>query len=121
MSTSPRTYGDGSLARELEHHLRELVVRCGADDTPDLQGKTERCVAQIIEALAQTSSDERSLSPLDVVRIRAGKFAATLTPPSLYRDAKRLAAMRAEIHEIARAFVGAEGAEGSRFFRGQPK
>lgn len=121
MSTSPRSYSDATLARELEHNLLALVIRYGAVETPDLQGKTARCVAQIVDALAETSSDERSLSPLDVVRIRAGKFAATLTPPALYRDAKRLAAMRSDIHEMACAFVGSEGAAGSRFARGQPK
>lgn len=121
MSTSPRSYSDVALARELEHNLRALVIRYGAVETPDLQGKTARCVAQIVAALSETSTDERSLSPLDVVRIRAGKFAATLTPAALYRDAKRLAALRADIHAMARAFVGAEGAEGSRFLPGQPK
>jgi hypothetical protein len=95
-----------------EQALGELIVRHGGARNPSLEAQ---CVAQIVAALAETSADGASLSKLDVVRIRAGKFAATRLPAALYRDAPRLAALRAEIGRIARSFVGDEGAEGSRF------
>lgn len=96
-------------------------MRYGASDDENLDSKVARCVAQIEEALKETSTDSKSLSPLDVVRIRAGKFAASLTAPSVFRDPRQLAALRAEIHGMALAFVGDEGAEGSRFPPGQRK
>lgn len=50
-----------------------------------------------------------------MVRIRAGKFAATRLPAALYQDPQQLGALRAEIARIAREFVGEAGARGSRF------
>ena len=107
--------------RALEQALRALLLRYGAVDGPDLDSKVMGCVTQIEEALAATANDSKSLSPLDVVRIRAGKFAASLTPPAVFRDPRRLMALRAEIHEMALSFVGEAGAEGSRFLPGQRK
>jgi hypothetical protein len=95
-----------------EQALGELIVRFGGSRH---EGREASCVAQIVTALAETAADGSSLSKLDVVRIRAGKFAATRLPAALYRDPQKLAALRAEIGRIARDFVGDEGAEGSRF------
>jgi hypothetical protein len=95
-----------------EQALGELVERHGGTRRPNLEAA---CVAQIVTALGETAADGSSLSRLDVVRIRAGKFAATRLPAALYRDPARLAALRADIAQIAREFVGSEGAEGSRF------
>ncbi len=121
MQKSPIDSADGRSQRTFEHTLRAVLVRHGAADTPDLERKIARCVAQIVAALAETSSDSTSLSPLDVVRIRAGKFAATLTPPAAFRDPARLLALRAELHTVALAFVGESGAEGTRFAPRQRK
>ncbi len=104
--------------RELERALYDLVLRYGAGVGPELRSKVERCVQQIQDALTETARDSKSLSPLDVVRIRAGKFAASLTPPSVFRDPAQLSRLRAEIHEMAHAFVGPSGAQGSRFWPG---
>jgi hypothetical protein len=107
--------------REFTHGLGKLIERFGG--TRDAAAEA-RCVAQIVEALSETAQDGQgetrlgcgeSLSPLDVVRIRAGKFAATRLPPALYRDPSALTALRGEIHRLARAFVGEAGSQGSRF------
>jgi hypothetical protein len=98
--------------REFTHGLGKLIERFGG--TRDAAAEA-RCVAQIVEALSETAQDGESLSPLDVVRIRAGKFAATRLPPALYRDPSALTALRGEIHRLARAFVGEAGSQGSRF------
>ena len=95
-----------------EQALGELIEHHGGTRNPALEAA---CVAQIVTALGETSADGASLSKLDVVRIRAGKFAATRLPAALYREPASLAALRAEIARIARDFVGAAGAQGSRF------
>jgi hypothetical protein len=40
---------------------------------------------------------------------------ATRLPPTIYQDAAKLAALRAEIGRIAKRFVGEGGAQGSRY------
>jgi hypothetical protein len=97
---------------ELTHELGRLIERFHG--RRDLE-REAACVAQIEEALDETSSDGGSLSPLDVVRIRLGKFAATRLPAALYKDASALTAMRGEINRMARDFVGEAGRKGSRF------
>jgi hypothetical protein len=99
-------------ARELTHELGKLIERFGG--TRDLE-REALCVAQIEAALAETASDGQSLSPLDVVRIRLGKFAATRLPADVYKNPSALTALRGEIHRIARAYVGEAGSQGSRF------
>jgi hypothetical protein len=92
--------------------LGELIERHGGARSPNLEAA---CVAQIVTALGETSADGASLSRLDVVRIRAGKFAATRLPAALYRDPAALAELRADIARISSEFVGSGGARGSRF------
>ena len=107
MPNVPRNPGS-----ELTHELGRLIERFNGKR--DLE-REAACVAQIVEALSETASDGESLSPLDVVRIRLGKFAATRLPASLYKDPSALTAMRGEINRMARAFVGEAGQKGSRF------
>jgi hypothetical protein len=99
-------------SRELTHALGKLIERFGGTRNTALEAA---CVAQIESALAETSDDGASLSQLDVVRIRAGKFAATRLPAALYRDPAALAALSSEILGLAKAFVGDQGSQGSRF------
>lgn len=95
-----------------EQALGELIERHGGARNQNLEAA---CVAQIVTALRETAADGASLSALDVVRIRAGKFAATRLPAALYRDPAKLAALRADIARISSEFVGSAGAQGSRF------
>jgi hypothetical protein len=97
---------------ELTHELGKLIERFGG--TRDLE-REALCVAQLEAALGETASDGQSLSPLDVLRIRLGKFAATRLPAHVYKNASALAALRGEIHRIARAYAGEAGSQGSRF------
>ncbi len=108
-------------AARLAQRLHALLVQYGAIASATLDSKIAHCVLQIEEAVRDTATDSKSLSPLDVVRIRLSKFAATLTPPALFRDPPELARLRAEIHEMAMEFVGDAGSEGSRFPKLAPK
>ena len=103
---------DPQRTSELTHELGRLIERF--EGKRDLEREAD-CVAQIEAALAETASDGQSLSPLDVVRIRLGKFAATRLPASVYKNPSTLTALRGEIHRMAKAYVGDAGSEGSRF------
>jgi hypothetical protein len=115
MEKRPPNAPSEAQCREFRHELGDLIARFGGTRSTDLEDKLTRCVAQIVDALASSSSDGRSLSPLDVVRIRAGKFAATQLPPGVFRDPAQLAALRRAIHDLALPFVGEAGSRGSRF------
>jgi hypothetical protein len=104
-----------SLPGEIEHAFLAVLLRHGATSTPALEERVARCVVQLREALRETERDGRSLSPLDVARIRFGKFAATVLSPAVFRDPHTLAQLRADVAGIARDFVGPAGTRGSRF------
>jgi hypothetical protein len=92
------------LRGQLEAQLRALLARHGSPEAAERAPITE-AVEQLELALAAASEDGRSLSRLEIARIRLGKFLASRLPPELYRDPPKLAALRAEIHAIARDWL----------------
>jgi len=98
---------------DFERAFRDLLVRFGADPSAELDAQVARAVAQMVDALAPghvEAVDEgegrgASLSPRDVVRVRANKFAATCVPASVYRERVRLARLRREIQLLAEAWL----------------
>lgn len=88
-----------------EEGLVALLARHGAVDGPPLRDAVREAVDHMLDALGETSLDGTSLSPLDVVRIRANKLAAVHLAPSLWRTPRALAALRAEIHALAAAWL----------------
>jgi hypothetical protein len=105
---------DPACRAELERALAALLVRYGASEA-GLADAVRLAIDASEDALAASASDGRSLSPLDVLRIRAGKFAATRVPAAVFRDAARIAALRREIHTLCTAALPDEAARGSRF------
>jgi hypothetical protein len=91
-----------------------VLMRFGADEL-GLREAVTRAVDESIAAWSATADDGGSLSALDVLRIRAGKFAATRLPAALYRDAAQLAALRREILRLSEALLGPDGQRGRRF------
>ncbi|MET0341949.1 MAG: hypothetical protein ABW252_13170 [Polyangiales bacterium] len=89
-----------------EEGLLALLAGHGAVDGPRLREAVRDAVDHTLDALSETALDGTSLSPLDVVRIRANKLAAVHLPPSLWRAPRTLAALRAEIHALAAAWLG---------------
>jgi hypothetical protein len=95
---------DQLAARQrFERGLYGLIARYGAPRDGVLEGAVAACVEQMREALIQSTGG--SLSGLDVVRIRAGKFAAAHLPAVVFRYPKQLAALRAEILPLASAWL----------------
>lgn len=92
---------------QLVDGLRALIARYG-DAATAASAPVNRAVEQLREALASGAEDGNSLSALDIARIRLGKFAASRLPPEVWRDPTRLAALRAEILELARRWLGNE-------------
>jgi hypothetical protein len=84
--------------------LRALILRYGGDEHA-LDARLESSVQQLVVALQESSLDGQSLSPVTVVQIRSGKFAASQLPATLYRDPSRLAALRAELRTLAIALT----------------
>jgi hypothetical protein len=105
---------DPARRAELEGALGALLVRYGAAEA-GLPDAVRGAISASEEALEASASDGRSLSPLDVLRIRAGKFAAARVPAAVFRDPARLAALRREIHTLCVAALPADAARGSRF------
>jgi hypothetical protein len=98
-----------------EQALRGLISRFGVADGPALATAVRMGVDGMLEALQESDSDGESLSPLDVVRIRANKLLATQLPPRVFRDARQLATLRAEVRCLCEAWLGPEARRGSRF------
>lgn len=98
-----------------ERGFSALLVRFGARDEVALAEEVTQAVDTMLAALGESAQDGQSLSPLDVVRIRAGKFAAARVPAAVFRDPKQLSALRAEIMQLALAWLGPEARRGSRF------
>jgi hypothetical protein len=105
---------DPARRSELEQGLMALLLRHGAQRDGLAEG-VRAAIDHSLEAFAATAGDGRSLSPLDVLRIRLGKFAATCVPPALFRDAPTLAALRREIHTLSVRALPPELTRGSRF------
>ncbi|MDB4975794.1 MAG: hypothetical protein JWN48_4135 [Myxococcaceae bacterium] len=91
--------------RCFEHDLCRLLLDFGASDE-GLAPAVARATSELLVALGQSASDGQSLTPLDVVRIRANKFAALRLPPAVFRDPRALAALRAELLRLARMLLG---------------
>lgn len=100
---------------QFELALHALLVRHGAADGPTLRSDVVLAVDAMLASLVASAHDGSSLSPLDVVRIRAQKLAAVQLSPSLWRDARALAGLRAELCVLASQWLGPNAARGSRF------
>ena len=98
-----------------EQALSTLLVRHGAADGAALLADVGLAVDGMLEALEESAHDGSSLSPLDVVRIRAQKLAAVQLAPALWRDADALAGLRAELYALAEHWLGPDASKGSRF------
>jgi hypothetical protein len=105
---------DPALRRAFEDAFVTLLVRFGARED-GLRAHVSATLDDSLSALAEGAEGGASLSRLDVLRIRAGKFAAARLPASVYRDAAQLAALRREIQHISAALLGPEAGRGSRF------
>lgn len=87
--------------------LRELLARHG-DPAAAASAPVAAAVDQMRVALEASAEDGSSLSSLEVVRIRLGKFAASRLPAEVFRDPTRLAALRTDIRELARRWLNEE-------------
>jgi hypothetical protein len=88
----------------LAEQLSAVIARYG-DERAALDAPVARAVEQLIGALAHSSHDGQSLSALEVTRIRLGKFVAANVPAEVFRDPIKLAALRAELHQLARQWL----------------
>lgn len=105
---------DPARRAALDRAFVALLLRYGAQ--PEGLPEAVRTALDATEqAFTATDHDGRSLSPLDVLRIRAGKFAAARLPPAVFREPERLAALRREIHALSTAALPPEATRGSRF------
>ena len=98
---------DQDRRRDFEAAFTALLLRFGAREE-GLCGQVREAVDQLLTALPHSSDDGTSPSALEVVRIRANKFAAVRLPPALHRDPGQLAILRREIQRIATRLLGAE-------------
>jgi hypothetical protein len=85
--------------------LAALLLRHGAMPGSAFTTSVQRAVDNMLDALPASSLDGTSLTPLEVVRIRANKLAAVLLPPTVFRDRERLAHLRGELHALARDWL----------------
>jgi hypothetical protein len=105
---------DPDLRRAYEAAFAALLLRFGADSS-HLSEDVARTLDESLLALSESSEDGASLSPFDVLRIRAGKFAAARLPASLYRDRAQLALLRREIGRLVAQLLGPEARGSTRF------
>lgn len=112
METAPPL--DPALRLAFEEAFVALLVRFGAAEH-GLRAQVTATLDESLRALEEATDGGASLSRLDLLRIRAGKFAAARVPPSVYRDRAQLSALRGEIRRISTALLGPEAARGSRF------
>jgi hypothetical protein len=112
METAPPP--DASLRLAFEEAFVALLVRFGAQED-GLRAQVSAALDESLCALDHGADGGASLSRLDVLRIRAGKFAAARLPAHVYRDAAQLAALRREIRGISSALLGPEAVRGSHF------
>jgi len=103
-----------ALRRAFEDAFVALLLRFGAREA-DLRAQVSATVDESVRALEAGTEGSASLSRLDVLRIRAGKFAAARLPAAVYRDPAQLAALRREIQSMCAALLGPEAEHGSRF------
>jgi len=104
-SNSPDS-GASARAR-FEAALLRLLVEHGATPGPALVERIHEAVDNMLDALPESALDGASLTPLDVVRIRANKLAAASLPAAIFRDPLRLARLRAELRTRSLAWLGA--------------
>jgi hypothetical protein len=105
---------DPDLRRQYEVAFVALLVRLGAD-AARLREDVAQTVDESLLALGESSDDGASLSAFDVLRIRAGKFAAARLPASLYRERAQLALLRREIERLVAALLGPDARRHTRF------
>lgn len=105
---------DPALRLAFEEAFVALLVRFGAGED-GLRAQVSATLEESLSAVEAGADGVASLSRLDVLRIRAGKFAAARLPASVYRDRTQLSALRTEIRRISAALLGPEAARGSRF------
>ena len=105
---------DAERRRAFEAAFVALLVRMGAQESA-LTEAVANTLDESLVALNESDHDGRSLSAFDVLRIRAGKFAAARLPAALYREPRQLAQLRREIAELVAALLGHGAREGSRF------
>lgn len=105
---------DENRRRTFEAAFVALLVRRGADER-QLSEQVARTLEESLIALNESADDGRSLSAFDVLRIRAGKFAAARLPASLYREHQELARLRVEIAGLVQVLLGPNARGASRF------
>lgn len=93
------------LRHDFESAFADVLLRFGAREE-GLRVQISDAVDQLLTALPHSANDGTSLSALEVVRIRANKFAAARLPASLYRDPSQLAKLRREIQQLATRLLG---------------
>jgi hypothetical protein len=89
---------DDDRVRAFEAGLASLIARLGGAPDPV---RIAAAVQNLREALAESATDGRSLSPSEVVRIRASKLVAHAIPAAAYRDPHTLGVLRAEVRTLA--------------------
>lgn len=105
---------DPERRRVFEDAFVALLVRFGAR-ADGLRAQVSATLDDSSRALQEGTGGGASLSQLDVLRIRAGKFAAARLPAAVYRDAAQLSALRRDIEHMCAALLEPEAAAGSRF------
>jgi hypothetical protein len=105
---------DPERRRTFEAAFVALLEQMGAEGSR-LPEQVARTLDESLIALNESTDDGRSLSAFDVLRIRAGKFAATRLPARLYREPERLARLRNEIARLVATLLGPGARAGSRF------
>lgn len=95
---------DGQLRSDFEAAFISLLLRFGARED-DLKSAVTHAVDEAVAALVHSANDGASLSALTVLRIRAGKFAATRVPATVYRDRAQLLLLRSEIQRLSVALL----------------
>lgn len=105
---------DPERRRAFEAAFTALLMRMGAEDS-GLHEQVAKTLDESVTALSESDDDGRSLGAFDVLRIRAGKFAAARLPAALYREPRELARLRREIAELVAELLGPDARAGSRF------
>ena len=105
---------DAERRRAFEAAFVALLVRMGADPA-GLHEDVARTLDESLVALNESSDDGRSLSAFDVLRIRAGKFAAARLPAAIYREPRELSRLRRELADRIAELLGPGARTGSRF------
>jgi hypothetical protein len=107
MANSEAPGSHGKADQQLMDGMRALLARYG-DPSTVASANVTTAVEQLRTAIPSSAEDGNSLSALEITRIRLGKFAAARLPPELFRDPLQLAALRADILQLARVWLRQE-------------